>query len=138
MKKLFMTIALVGVAQFAMAQAPVDEAFKKDVLKVVEMSGSAAQINVAKKQVLAMVPAEKQAAFLVEFEASLPALYDKIAEVYMSTYTKQDIKDMIAFYNSPVGKKINEKAAEIAEKSQEAGKSWGQSLQAILMKYVQQ
>jgi hypothetical protein len=55
----------------------------------------------------------------------------------MDTYTKEDIKAMIAYYNSPVGKKIKEKAGEVAEKSQAAGQEWGEGLQGMMMKYMQ-
>lgn len=134
MKKVFLTLAFVLVAQIGMAQ---DDAFKKDVLKVVQMSGSAAQMDLAKGQILKMIPEAKQAAFLIEFNATLPSLYDKIAKVYMDAYSKEDIKAMIAFYESPVGKKMTAKAGEVAEKSQTAGQEWGQGLQAMMMKYAQ-
>jgi hypothetical protein len=135
MKKIILVLACMLAAQFTIAQAK-DEAFKKDVLKMLEISGSNAQVNVAKNQIIKMIPAEKQDAFLVEFNASLPGLYDKLADVYMETYTKEDIRAMIKFYESPVGKKMGAKAGEIAEKSQAAGAEWGAALQPMLMKYM--
>ncbi|RZJ33681.1 MAG: DUF2059 domain-containing protein [Flavobacterium sp.] len=134
MKKLILSLALLFIAQLGMAQ---DDAFKKDVLKVIEMSGSGSQMKLAKDQILKMIPQEKQAAFLVEFDATLPSFYDKIAQVYMETYTKEDIKAMIAFYETPVGKKMTAKSSEIAEKSQKAAQEWGQGLQGMMMKYMQ-
>jgi hypothetical protein len=134
MRKIILTFALILVAQLSMAQ---DEAFKKDVMRVIEMNGSNAQMKLAKDQILKMIPAEKQAAFLVEFDATLPSFYDKMAKVYMETYTKEDIKAMIAFYESPVGKKMSAKAGELAEKSQAAAQEWGQGLQGMMMKYMQ-
>lgn len=134
MKKLIVTFALVLVAQVGFSQ---DDAFKKDVLKVIEMSGSTNAMKAAKDQILKMVPKEKQAAFILEFDATMPALYDKIAVIYMETYTKEDIKAMLAYYESPVGKKINEKAGVLMEKTQAAGKEWGEELQGIMMKYMQ-
>ena len=134
MKKLIVTFALVLVAQVGFSQ---DDAFKKDVLKVIEMSGSTNAMKAAKDQILKMVPKEKQAAFIMEFDATMPALYDKIAVIYMETYTKEDIKAMLAYYESPVGKKINEKAGVLMEKTQAAGKEWGEQLQGMMMKYMQ-
>jgi hypothetical protein len=134
MKKLIVTFALVLLAQVGFSQ---DEAFKKDVLKVIEMSGAANQMKSAKTQILQMVPKEKQAAFILDFDATMPALYDKIAAIYMETYTKEDIKAMMAFYDSPVGRKINEKAGNILEKTQAAGKEWGEELQGLMTKYMQ-
>ena len=134
MKKLIVTFALVLLAQVGFSQ---DEAFKKDVLKVIEMSGAANQMKSAKTQILQMVPKEKQEAFILDFDATMPALYDKIASIYMETYTKEDIKAMMAFYDSPVGRKINEKAGNILEKTQAAGKEWSEELQGLMTKYMQ-
>ena len=135
MNKIFITFAFVLIAQIGMAQ---DEAFKKDVIKVIEMSGSASQIQLAKEQILKMVPAEKQAAFIAEFDATLPGLYDKIAKTYMEIFTKEDVKDLIKFYESPVGKKMTVKAGELAEKNMAASQEWGQGLQEMMTKYAQQ
>ncbi len=153
MKKLIVTFGIVLVSQFGFSQAakpataaittstapaaPVDEAFKKDVLRVIEKSGTGGQIAGAKKQILGMIPEEKQAAFLVEFEAMLPKIYDASAKIYMEEYTKEDIKAMLAFYDSPVGKKIEEKAEVISSKSQEAMASVQGDMQALVAKYMQ-
>ena len=134
MKKIILTFALVLIAQIGFSQ---DDAFKKDILKVIELSGSANSMKAAKDQILKMVPQDKQAAFIIEFDSTLPSLYDKLAVIYMETYTKEDIKAMIAFYESPVGKKINEKSGELFEKSQAAGQEWGEGLQGMMMKYMQ-
>ena len=134
MKKLLVAVAFAFVTHIGFAQ---DEAFKKDVLRVIEMSGATNQMKSAKNQILQMVPKEKQAAFIIEFDATLPSLYDKLATIYMEEYSKEDIKAMIAFYESPVGKKINEKSGVILEKSQAAGQEWGQGLQTMMMKYAQ-
>jgi len=134
MKKLILTFAVLLVAQVGFSQ---DDAFKKDVLKVIEMSGADNAMKSAKTQILQMVPKEKQAAFILEFDATMPSLYDKIAKVYMETYTKEDIKAMLVYYESPVGKKIKEKAGDVLEKTQAAGKEWGEELQGMMMKYMQ-
>ena len=134
MKKIILTFALVFIAQLGFSQ---DDAFKKDILRVIEMSGSANSMKAAKDQILKMVPEAKKAAFIIEFDSTIPSLYDKLAIIYMETYTREDIKAMIAFYESPVGKKINEKAGVLFEKSQTAGKEWGEGLQEMMMKYMQ-
>jgi hypothetical protein len=135
MKKLILTFALVIVAQFGFSQE--DAAFKADVLKVIERSGSGGQMNSAKKQILGMIPEDKHAAFTVEFDAMLPKIYEGTAKIYMEQYTKEDIKAMLAFYESPVGKKMAEKAETIAEKSQEAMMELQGEIQSLVMKYMQ-
>ena len=133
MKKIILTIAVVLVSHLGMAQ----DAFKKDVLKVIELSGAAGPMASVKDQILASIPEARQAEFIKEFDASLPSLYDKIAVAYMETYTHDDVKEMIKFYESPVGKKINQNSGVLYQKSTAAGQEWGTQLQGIMMKYMQ-
>jgi hypothetical protein len=134
MKKLILTFAIVLVAQLGMAQ---DAAFKADVKKVIQMTGASAQIDVAKKQIIAMIPADKQAAFMKEFDATLPAYFDAVEKTYMEEYTHDDVKQMIKFYETPVGKKMTSKAGTITEKTMQAAQQWSVALQAVMMKYMQ-
>ncbi|MFC6098273.1 DUF2059 domain-containing protein [Flavobacterium qiangtangense] len=134
MKKLLLTIALILVAQLSFAQ----DAFKADALKLIQNSGAAGPMKSAKEQVMASIPQDKQAVFSKEFDATLPSLYDKMAKVYMEIYTHQDIKDMLKFYDSPVGKKMAERSGDLMTKSMAAGQEWGMELQGIMMKYMQE
>lgn len=134
MKKIVLTIALILVAQLSFAQ----DAFKADALKLIQNSGAAGPMKSAKEQVMASIPQDKQAVFSKEFDATLPSLYDKMAKVYMEIYTHQDIKDMLKFYDSPVGKKMAERSGDLMTKSMAAGQEWGMELQGIMMKYMQE
>ena len=60
-----------------------------------------------------------------------------MSKVYIEVYTKEDIKAMLAFYDSPVGKKLGEKAGEISEKSMEATQELSGEIQTLVMKYMQ-
>jgi hypothetical protein len=131
MKKLLLSIAFLLIAQITIAQ---DASFKADVLKLISISGADAQIKIVKPQILNMIPENKKENFSKEFDASIPSLLDKMANIYMEIYTIDDIKAMIVFYESPVGKKMNEKAAELGQKSMQAGQEWSQELQGIIAK----
>lgn len=134
MKKIILTAVFAFATYSGFAQ---DEALKKDVLKVIELSGSGGQMAAAKKQLLGMIPKEKQAAFIIEFDALMPKIYDASAKIYMEEFTKEDIKAMLAFYESPVGKKMAEKSEVIATKSQEGMAALQGEIQALMMKYMQ-
>lgn len=134
MKKLLFTVALILLAQFSFAQ----DAFKADVVKLIQNSGAAGPMKVAKEQVMAVVPEAKKAAFSKDFDATLPSLYEKMAKVYMEVYTHQDIKEMLKFYESPIGKKMAEKSGELSSKSMAAGQEWGMELQTMISKYMQE
>lgn len=133
MKKLFFTLAIILTAQLGTAQS----SFKDDIIKYLQISGSNAQMEVAKKQIIGMIPEAKQAEFNKEFDSLLPSLNEKLSDIYMKEYTHDDLKQMIKFYESPVGKKIAEKAGTVYEQSMLIGQEWGMELQGILMKYMQ-
>lgn len=132
MQKVFLVLIFLLSAQIGMAQ---NDDFKTDVIKFISISGADAQMKVMKSQILKIIPEEKQTAFQKEFDATMPSLYDKMAKVYMGIYSREDIKEMIKFYESPVGKKMNENTEIIAEKLFEAGQDWGIELQEVFMKY---
>ena len=133
MKKVFLTFVVIFLANIASAQ----DSFKADALKVIEMSGAAGPMQMAKEQIMQSIPEAKKSEFSKDFDASLPALYDKLAAIYMETYSPADVKAMLAFYQSPVGKKISASAGELFKKSTAAGQEWGIDLQTIMMKYMQ-
>lgn len=134
MRKIVITIAFMFVAHLSFAQDP---AFKADVLKVIEQSGSTGPMTMAKEQIMQNIPLTKRADFSKEFDESLPSLYDKLAKVYMETFTHDEVKQMIKFYETPVGKKMSSSAGLLYKKSTEAGQEWGQELQGMMMKYME-
>jgi hypothetical protein len=134
MKKLFLTIAFGLVSQVGFAQ---EKASREDIYNVIERSGAAGQMTAAKKQILGMIQKDKQTAFLIEFDILMKKANENTVDVYLQEYTKEDIKAMNDFYNSPVGKKMAEKSEIIATKSQEAMVGLQSEIQAMVMKYMQ-
>jgi hypothetical protein len=133
MKKVFLTYAVIFIASIATAQ----DSFKADALKVIEISGAAGPMQMAKEQIMQNIPEAKKTEFSKEFDASLPSLYEKLAVIYMETYTQDESKEMLKFYNSSIGKKISSSTGELYKKSTAAGQEWGAGLQGMMMKYMQ-
>lgn len=133
MKKVVMLIALfVGFAGFSQE----DSAFKADALKLVKLK-SESQFEMMLEPVKNRIPAAKQEAFMKEVRATFPDLYNQIAEIYMETYTHEEIKKVLDFYASPIGKKIIARTPELTKKSMTVGQTWGAKLRPIMMKYMQ-
>jgi hypothetical protein len=133
MKKLLLTLALIIVANVGFAQ---QDAFKKDVVKYLELSGQAKTFEMLTKDLAKNVPADKQAAFTKELDASIKDLMGKIADVYVTEFTHDDIKAAIKFYETPAGKKLTSKSEVLYTKSQAVGQEWGMGLQEVMMKYM--
>jgi hypothetical protein len=132
MKNKFLIIAFLFISQMNWAQ---DATLKANIIRLIEMSGADAQMKVLKPEILKMIPEDKKENFSKEFDASMPSLYDKIVKVYMGMYSEEDIKAMITFYESPIGKKMSQNAGQLAQKSLIAGQEWGRELQALMTKY---
>jgi len=132
MKKVLLSIAFLLIAQISIAQ---DVSFKTDVLKVIALSGSDAQLKMAKSQFLKTIPEGNQAAFSEIYDATISGFYNKLTNIYMEIYTHEDIKGMIAFYESPLGKKMNKNTRVITEKSIRAAQEWADGLKEISAKY---
>ncbi len=52
-------------------------------------------------------------------------LMDMIVPIYDKHFSHQEIRQLIAFYQSPLGKKISATLPEIQRESLEAGQEWG-------------
>ncbi|MFL9845976.1 DUF2059 domain-containing protein [Flavobacterium rhizosphaerae] len=132
MKKLLFVFAVLLTAQLSFAQ---DEAFKADVNKFLELSGANEQIALAKEQVITMIPKAKQEAFLKEFDASLKPILEAQQNFYTTNFTQAEIKQLIQFYESPIGKKMSDNAAKLTESMMPKIQEWSMNLQNIIMKY---
>jgi hypothetical protein len=134
MKKLLLAVAFMLVAQMGMAQ---DAAFKADAVKFLNISGTASTFEMMTKDIVKNAPADKQAAFKKDLDASIQELIGKMADLYMTEFTHEDIKAMIKYYETPVGKKAAAKTGVLFEKGQVVGQEWGMGLQSIMMKYME-
>lgn len=135
MKNLFIAATMLLSVQFVSAQSA---DFKKDAIEAVKLSGATANFTVYAEAIMSQISDEtKKAEFKKEFDATLPSLYDKMADSFVKNYTHDDVKKMIEFYKSPVGLKIQKNASTILMDQGAAMEEWGNKLQRIVMKYVQ-
>lgn len=134
MKKLFIAATMLLSVQFVSAQSA---DFKKDVVTYIKLSGATANMTAVLEPVIEQIDESKRADFQKDLESILPSLYDKMAVSIMKHYTHDDIKKMMEFYNSPIGKKIQEVTPKMTKEQMQAGQEWGMELQGIMMKYMQ-
>jgi hypothetical protein len=132
MKKIILlfTIAL----SMTVVNAQDNDAFQKDAVKLVETLSKSA-FNSVVNQYVSMVSEDKQADFKKEVEATFPDLFKAIAKIYMDEFTHDEVKDILAFYATPIGKKMADKSGVMSQKGMSAGQEWGLKLVEILGKY---
>lgn len=133
MKKTVLTFALLLIATIGFSQ----DAFKNDVVKFLEISGASNGFKMITKDLTANIPEAKKAEFQKELDASIKDLMGKMAEMYMTEFTHEDVKDILKFYESPIGKKLSNKTPVLYTKGQTVGQEWGMGLQTMMMKYME-
>lgn len=66
--------------------------------------------------------------FLPEMTARLPAFIDEIAILYTKYFTLEELRQINAFYASPVGQKTASVMPQIMQQSMQMGSVWGQQM----------
>ena len=134
MKKGFLTLLLsVSLIYAGFAQ---DDAFTADTKKLMKITSVSAFADII-SQMGATVSSDKKEAFTKEANLTLDGLMDKMAAVYMEEFTHDEVKEILAFYTTPTGKKMAEKSMVISQKGITIGQAWGIELQGIASKYVE-
>lgn len=64
--------------------------------------------------------------------ARIPALRDSLTELYKAHYTPDDVRQLIVFFKTPVGKKFAETTPIVAREGTMIGDRWGRGLSAEL------
>ncbi|MEG9326585.1 DUF2059 domain-containing protein [Salinimicrobium catena] len=135
MKK-FICLFFLGFIGFQ-SQAQENSALQQKAVNLIEMT-SGQQFDIMLDPIVKMIPDKNQEAFKNEMMASLDDIYVRLAKVYTEKFTEAEIDQILAFYQTPVGKKMRAITPELTKKGMEIGQEWGMELQPIMMKYMQE
>jgi len=135
MKKISLLIAFfIGGLMFA--QESEMSAYQQDALKLVIINGEGA-FEGAFKQVTQMLPEDKRESFLKEVRALMEEVYIDTSKLQMEHFSHEEIKEILAFYETPLGRKLQEKTPVITEKSMEYSQKMQYKLMPIMQKYME-
>mgnify|MGYP001828196090 CR=1 FL=1 len=132
MKKLL--LICLFIVSFA-TQAQDNSEFKKETVEFLKITGAGAAFEAAIAQIGTMVSEENKAAYTKEAHGTLVGLYDKMAALYMTEFNQDEIKQLVAFYHTDLGKKLANKQLGLTQKAMAFGQSWGMEVQGIAQKY---
>ena len=108
---------------------------EQKAVKLIKLT-SGQQFEVMTEPIVKMIPEENREAFKKELNTSMKGLYKKIATVYTESFTEEELDKILAFYDTPVGKKMVEITPELTKKGMEIGQAWGMELQPMMAKYM--
>lgn len=155
MRIVFVTLVLLAVAAAiagettkavkpkATTQAAGAAAAKEqDIRKLMQMTGAAnmglqvVDNMIAQfKKMMPQVPEDFWTDFRNEINAK--ELTDLVVPIYAKHFSHEDIKQLIAFYNTPIGKKLIALQPQITQESMAAGQKWGAKIGQRMVKKLQ-
>ncbi|MEI6310927.1 MAG: DUF2059 domain-containing protein [Bacteroidota bacterium] len=136
MKKIICSLLLLCTLSFA-SQAQSKE-YKKLVKEYMETTNALAQFNANIVTILDMFKGKETYSeipdkFWVDFQAEIEKtsetrLIDMFVEIYYKYFTEEDLKEIIAFYKTPIGKKLLQNNPAIIKDAMNIGKKWGEEI----------
>ncbi|ACU03191.1 conserved hypothetical protein [Pedobacter heparinus DSM 2366] len=134
MKISILTVLLALVTTFSFGQE--NNTYKSTLTKMMQVSGSEVTFKTAIDQMISMIkqqqsniPNEFWDEFVTEINKdAIGKLVDLILPVYQKHLTEADLRQLIAFYETPIGKKFAEKTPLITRESMAAGQEWGRQI----------
>jgi hypothetical protein len=114
----------------------VDKEYSKTLKKMFEVSGTNESYQAAIQQMFTMfkqqypdVGEEIWNDFEKEFsKTSIDELTEMLVPIYSKYMTKEDLKELIKFYQTPVGKKFAKNTPFIMQESMQVGQEWGMKI----------
>lgn len=130
MKKLLLFAFVVVLSSTSFAQTTPKS---QTVRKLLEVTGSA---NLNKQMIDNIVEMYKgsysdvQQTFWEEFrkEANMEELQNLIIPIYEKYYTEEELTQLIAFYESPLGRKLIQSLPQVMQESMKVGEAWGKAM----------
>jgi uncharacterized protein len=121
-------------SQRAAAMSPEEEAAKvADIRHLLELTGTREMVEQMKSSMMEQfrknapgIPPDMFSEIMAELKAD--ELMDSMITVYSKHFTREDIKQMIAFYQSPFGQKVLREMPQIILESNEVGTRWGEGV----------
>lgn len=110
--------------------------FDNDLEKLLQINGSAGTYNMVfdqmKPQLKMMKPGVPDSVWVnlktEVFDKEVLELTKQLAPLYKKHFTHNDVKEMISFYESPVGKKLAAKTPVLTGEAMQLGQIWGMNL----------
>ena len=137
-RSLFCLAVLLVAAVTVKAQA---DSFDADIVKMQQLNGASdamfSQIVMQFKSIKPGVTEEQWAAVKKDvFDVEVAELNKELIPVYKKYFTQDEVKAIIAFYETPVGKKLAEKTPLITVESMQSAQAWGMGLFGKIQAYL--
>lgn len=132
--RLLIAICLITLAAFRSAEAQTSAGeSEKAVRELLDLTGAGSlgvqivqQLVANFQKAMPNVPATFWNEFMKEVDPT--AMVNLVVPIYMKHFTRDEINGMIAFYKTPLGRKLVHELPAISQESMAAGQRWGGQL----------
>ncbi len=135
MKKILLVLLISLAAIAANAQ---DITFKEDVQKLMKAMGVQERIAATREYQAMWVSPDKEKAHMEKVDATIPGFLQNVEDYFLRSYTHAEIMELLAFYDSPLGKKVTANVAGQIAAYNEAHDVWGDTFTEVFFKYMKE
>ncbi len=138
------TITVILMALCAFTVTAQEDEYSKDILKMLSINGSEVaydamydQLTTAMKMQKAGVPDATWGKLKTEvFDAQIVELNKKMVPIYKQNLSHADVKEIIKFYESEVGKKLAASTSNITKSSMQMSQQWAMQLMGKMNEFL--
>ena len=146
MKKNLLLTALFIIIASSCSFAQNNASYRSSLKQLMQLSGAEGTYKGVISQMITLFKQQQPsvpAAFWDEFslemnKVAIDQVVDLILPAYQKHLTEEEIKGVIAFYKTPVGKKYASKTPVITQESMIAGQVWGKTLGEKVIKRLRE
>ena len=146
MKKNLLLTALFLIVAASCSFAQDNASYRSSLKQMLQLSGAEGAYKGVISQMITLFKQQQPsvpAAFWDEFslemnKVAIDQVVDLILPAYQKHLTEEEIKGVIAFYKTPVGKKYASKTPVITQESMIAGQVWGKTLGEKVIKRLRE
>lgn len=138
------TVVMAAIPMTACAQTPTEE-YKETLHKMLTVSGGFAAADAMVPQTINMLRQNSDIPedFLKELSAAMTGKFinrmtEILAPIYQKHLTLKDLKEIIAFYESPVGQKLATATPLISQESMQVGQQLGMEIVTDIQKALKE
>jgi uncharacterized protein len=118
--------------------------YDKDLEKLLHINGSTEAYNMVYNQLTTQlkqtkpgVPDSAWSNLKREvFDVEVNDLTKQLVPLYKKHFTHEDVKELISFYESPIGKKLTTKTPLLTQESMQLSQAWGMNLMSKLYDWM--
>ncbi len=141
MFRLFCMAGFILASITVKAQA---DSFDSDIMKMQQVNGSNASTNALFPRIMAQIKQSKpdltdsqmSAMKMDVFDVEVASLNEQLIPVFKKYYTQSEVKEIIAFYETPVGKKLAETTPKMMMDQMQLTQTWAMGLMGKIKSYL--